>query len=206
MMKRSIQLAVAAAFLAAGMAQAATVLYNTNYVQTVTVSLTATVQSTNNHVTMAKLTSADIIKAFGKALNKSFSSQAQLLRVSSQAGYSDFSGSKFVVRDIVNKTNKVDTSVSIGTDTWSEAVFNSTTSKGKTTGTVYDLDELWFGFDSSSPTLTDFDFVGFGTATIQNGALSMPGNGVATIGGNSAITTGTVTLSAQTMERTPISD
>jgi len=193
-MKYSIKLAVLGAFLAAGVAQAATTTTVTNFEQTLSFALTATMQgpTTTNGTTVttaattASVATKDVIKALG-----TFSSKAQLLLITPT---NTDNSSSFVVRDVVNKTN-VDTTVS---DSFMHErlgkVTSSKVSNGKTTGTTYQITYLGFQPPSQSPSLS-FDLTVFITQTIQTGAGSASGVGTGMVGTNKAVIKGTFSAS-----------
>jgi len=200
-MKYSIKLAVLGAFLAAGVAQAATTTTVTNFEQTLSFALTATMQgpTTTNAsgtivttaATTASVATKDMIAALGKALGTNFSSKAQLLVITPT---NTDNSSYWVVRDVVNKTN-VDTTVS---DSFTHdklgTVTSSKVSNGKTTGTKYRVSDLMFQPPSPSPSLS-FDLRDFGTITIPTGAVSASGVGIGMVGTNQAVFKGTFSAS-----------
>jgi hypothetical protein len=198
-MKYSIKLAVLGALLAAGVAQAATTTV-TNFEQTLSFALTATMQgpTTTNGTTVttasttASVATKDVVAALGKALTNTFSSKAQLLLITPT---NTDNSSYIVVRDVVNKTN-VDTTVS---DSFTHGrlgskVTSSKVSKGKTTGTTYEISNLRFQPPSMSPSLS-LDLRIFVTGTIQTGAMSASGVGTGMVGTKEAVVKGTVSVS-----------
>ncbi|MGA2862859.1 MAG: hypothetical protein ABSF95_00050 [Verrucomicrobiota bacterium] len=196
-MKYRIKLAVLGALLAAGVAQAATVTTVTNFEQTLSVALKATIQgpttANGTTVTTASVATKDVIKALGNALATNFSSKAQLLVITPT---NTDNSSYWVVRDVVNKAN-VDTTVS---DSFTggrlgSKVKSSKVSNGKTTGTTYQIRDLGFQPPSMSPSLS-FDLTIFITEAIPTGTISASGVGTGTVGANEAVFKGTFSASA----------
>jgi hypothetical protein len=188
--KENLKIAVLAALLAAGLAQGAT---PATQVQRVTFTLTATVQGPStvagSNCITASLATKDVIAALGKALNQTFSSKAQLVRLGNTTN-----GFMFYVQDVVGKTN-VDTLVN---DSFSMntlgAVAKTTTSKGNaTTGSEYEVGTLGV----RTPTL-NMSLYGYGTQRVGTGALTASGFGAGAVGPNQdqAVFKGTVTFSA----------
>ncbi len=162
--------------------------------QTVNFALTATVQgpstAAGSTCTTASLATKDVIAALGKALNKTFSSKAQLVLLGNTTN-----GLGFYVQDVAGKTN-VDTLVS---DNFSMstlgAVTKTTTSKGNAaTGFEYEVGMM----EVQTPTL-NVSLYSYGTQTLGTGALTASGVGSGTVGTNQsqAIFKGTVTFSAR---------
>jgi hypothetical protein len=178
--KQSLGIAVLAVLLAAGSAHGATTV---TLVQAVNFALTATVQGPSTAAgstwTTASLATKDVITAVGKALNKTFSSKAQLVLIGNTTG-----SFMFYVQDVVGKTNVY----SLVNDNFSMSTLGVVTS----TKTASECQVELLGVQT--PTL-NLSLFGCGTRALGTGSLTASGFGPGTVGASQAIFKGRVTFS-----------
>jgi hypothetical protein len=178
-------------FLAAGMAQGATIYFVTNQEQTLTYALTAVVQKTLEagssvaQVDTVSVATKDVIGALGT----NFSPKARLLLIQSAPTGTN----QFVVRDIVDRTN-VDTDVTrIFMMSNHMAVAKSKISNGGITGSEYGMWEIRFQTEKLG-----IDLFAYALSVIQTRALSATAIGAGTINGEAAVFKGSLILTPQT--------
>jgi hypothetical protein len=165
-MKKTIQLAMIGTILAMGLLHAKAQTTNTNLVLSVNIALTGFLQTTEDTnaatVEPVRITTRNVIDAFGTATTTTFSPRARLLAINT-LGAPD--GPRFVIRDA-----GVDTDVSnfLAVDSFGSVRRFQTAASGRTTGIEYSILQVEFSAGQQNFFVEGFSTMSTGSLLHRN--------------------------------------